>query len=216
MQNELEGINEMTRAALYLRVSTKRQETDNQLPDLKKLVESRGYTITDIYSEQESAWKTGHQRELARLRAEARLHKYDVVLIWAVDRLSRQGISAIFSIIEELQANGVKVVSCKESWLDQLSPAFIPIFLAISAWMAQYESDRRSERINAGLARVRETGKTRSGNPLGRPKGSHDKEKRKRSNYIRRWENEKVVNKLAPVTTSEIVTGNTMLPPIEN
>ncbi len=55
------------KAACYLRVSTGQQDVSNQLPAIKAWCESRGYELAEIYAENESAWRVGHQRELARL-----------------------------------------------------------------------------------------------------------------------------------------------------
>jgi|GEM_PF-5354955 len=56
---------EMTKASIYVRVSTGDQDTANQLLALTEWARKRGYGVVAIYSEEESAWKTGHQRELA-------------------------------------------------------------------------------------------------------------------------------------------------------
>ena len=81
------------KAVLYLRVSTTEQNVDNQLPALEAYADSRGWQIVEVYRENESAWKSGHQKELARLLADCRngRHRVDVVLVWALDRLSREG-----------------------------------------------------------------------------------------------------------------------------
>ena len=55
------------RASIYVRVSTGEQDTANQLSVLKDWAQQRGYEVTGVYGEEESAWKAGHQRELAHL-----------------------------------------------------------------------------------------------------------------------------------------------------
>ena len=74
------------------------------------------------------------------------------------------------------------VVSVRESWLDG-SPEVQDILIAFAGWMAERESARRSERIKAGLARRRAEGEA-----VGRQAGATDKGKRKRSGYVRSWE----------------------------
>jgi len=105
------------KAALYLRVSTTEQNVDNQLPALEAYAESRGWQIVETYRENESAWRAGHQRELARLLADIRggKRKYDVLLIWALDRLSRQGIGPLLQLINSFEVYGCHVVSVNES-----------------------------------------------------------------------------------------------------
>ncbi len=162
------------KVAVYARVSTDKQDTDNQIAQLGSWAASRGWEIVGVYSEQESAWKSGHQRELARLLDDAKKRKFDAVLAWALDRLSREGPLAILTLVNRLKNCGVKVISYQESWTE--APGELgELLYAIAGWVARIESQRRSERTKAGLARV-----VREGKKLGRPKGSKDKRKRKR------------------------------------
>ena len=98
------------------------------------------------------------------------------MLVWALDRLSREGASAILNLVNTFKLHGVAVVSYAEAWTE--APGAIgELLYAISGLgVAKMESERRSERTKAGLARVRAAGKV-----LGRPLGSKDK--RKRRNY---------------------------------
>ncbi len=169
---------EMTKASIYVRVSTGDQDTANQVLALTEWAKNRGYEVVAIYSEEESAWKTGHQRELARLLQDARKRKFDVMLVWALDRLSREGSLAILSLVHRLKTFGVKVISYQESWTE--APGELAELLyALTGWVARMESQRRSERTRAGLARVVAQGKR-----LGRPPGSKDRRKRKRKQRL--------------------------------
>ncbi len=176
------------KAALYLRVSTTEQNVDNQLPALEAYADSRGWQIVETYRENESAWRAGHQRELARLLADIRggKRKYDVLLIWALDRLSRQGIGPLLQLINSIEIYGCHVVSVNESWTHPDAGPMREMFIAMSAWAAKFESDRRSERTKAGLARAIANGKK-----LGRPAGKKDKGKRKRTGYLLRYANKR-------------------------
>ena len=162
------------KAAVYLRVSSNEQSTDNQYPALEAYAKNRNYEIVRVYEEEESAWKSGHQRELANLMADARQRRFQAVLVWALDRLSREGALAILSLVQKLSACGVKVLSYQEAWTE--APGELAELLyALTGWVARMESQRRSERTKAGLARVKAQGKC-----LGRPPGSKDKRKRRR------------------------------------
>jgi len=175
------------KAALYLRVSTTEQNVDNQLPALEAYADSRGWQIVEVYQENESAWKSGHQKELARLLADCRngRHRIDVVLMWALDRLSREGAAAILNLVNTFKAYGVRVISYQESWTE--APGAIgEVLYAIAGWVAKMESERRSERTKAGLARAIASGKR-----LGRPAGSKDGGKRKRTGYLLRYANKR-------------------------
>lgn len=170
-------------AALYLRTSTNDQHPENQLPALERYCYDRGYTVKGIYIEQETAWKQGHQRELSRLLDDLRTgkRKYDYLLVWALDRLSREGSAAILNLVATLKTYNCKVVSLQESWTE-LPGELGEVLYAIAGWVARMESERRSERTKAGLARA-----VKEGNRLGRPTGSKDKGKRKRTGYLLRY-----------------------------
>jgi DNA invertase Pin-like site-specific DNA recombinase len=68
----------------------------NQTAVLTNWAKQRGFEVIKIYEEEETAWRNGHQRELANLVADARRRKFQAVLVWALDRLSREGALAIF------------------------------------------------------------------------------------------------------------------------
>ena len=155
-----------------MRVSTTKQEIANQMPALEDYAKRRGFEIVQVYSENETAWKNGHQAQLARLIEDARKGKFEVALVWALDRLSREGALAILSLVSKLKNYGVKVISYQESWTE--APGDLAdILYAITGWVAKMESQRRSERTKAGLKRARQEGK-----PIG--KRGPDKKKRKR------------------------------------
>ena len=166
------------KVCIYSRVSTGEQDTKNQSVVLTDWANQRGYKVVKIYEEQESAWKSGHQKELANLVVDARHRKFQAVLVWALDRLSREGALAILSLVHKLSSNGVKVLSYQESWTE--APGELAeVLYALTGWVARMESQRRSERTKAGLARVRAHGKR-----LGRPPGSKDRRKRKRRQSV--------------------------------
>lgn len=163
-----------TRAAIYCRVSTSQQDANNQLDVLKAWANQRAFEVVEVYAETESAWRDGHQRELARLVGDARKGRFKVVLVWALDRLSRLGALSILSLIHRLSGYGVKVLSHQESWTE--APGDLAeILYAIAGWVARMESQRRSERTKAGLQRARANGKR-----LGRPPGARDKKRRRK------------------------------------
>ncbi len=128
-----------------------------------------------------SGWKGQQHKQLTELYQDAHLGKFQYVLCWALDRLSREGVSATLEIINRLGSSGVKVVSLQESWTEVDGP-LRELLLSIVAWVARMESERRSERTKAGLARAVNQGRT-----LGRPKGAKDSRKRKRTGYLLRY-----------------------------
>lgn len=171
----------MAKVAIYLRVSTTDQTAANQLPSLQKWVADRGHELVEVYAENESAWRSGHQRELSRLFGDLPKRKVDICLVWALDRLTREGIAKIFELVNKFKAYGVQVISYQESWTE-VGGAMADLLYAITAWVAEFESKRRSERIKAGVERLR-----REGRSVGRLPGAKDKHKRSRTGYLLRY-----------------------------
>jgi DNA invertase Pin-like site-specific DNA recombinase len=150
------------RAALYVRVSTDRQTVENQLADLRRMVEARGYEPL-IYEEVESAAKA--RRIYDGMMAAVRMGEVSAVAVWALDRLHRSMVGAIATVLE-LDRLGVRVLSVREPWLDTDGPVR-PLLVAIFGWVAEQERARLIERTRAGLERAR-----RQGKHIGRPRTS--------------------------------------------
>lgn len=181
-----------TDAAAWFRVSTGHQDSDNQVPDVDRFTAHHGYNVAKRYVVSDTAWKNGggaeYKKALQQALDDAHAGKFKVLVVWALDRIVRDdesGAEAALRIIRQFRQRGVTVVSVKESWLNG-SPEVQDVLVAFAGWMAQQESNRRSERIKAGLARRQAEGK-----PVGRQPGSADKKPRKRSGYVARWERER-------------------------
>ncbi|OGO29969.1 MAG: hypothetical protein A2Z29_04695 [Chloroflexi bacterium RBG_16_56_11] len=165
---------EIKRAVIYSRVSTDMQNPENQTPVLKEWAGRRGWTVLGVYEENASAWRDGHQSELSRLIGDAYKRRFDCVLVWALDRVSRQGALAILEFVHKLNKWGIHLYSLQESWTE--APGDLgELLFALTGWVARMESQRRSERTREGIARKR-----REGFRWGRPRGSHDKKIRKK------------------------------------
>lgn len=126
-----------------------------------------GGEITAEYIDEASGSKA-NRKELCRLLEDAHKRKFDTLLIWALDRLSREGIAKMLGYLEQLNGYGIRVLSHQEPWLDTSGP-IADLLLAIFAWVAQQERERIRERVKAGLERAKLSGKT-----LGRPQVSFD------------------------------------------
>jgi putative DNA-invertase from lambdoid prophage Rac len=164
----------MKRIAIYLRVSTDGQTTANQEPECRQLAERRGEVLAP-YQEQGSAVKV--RPEFTRMMKDARRGKFDVLVIWALDRFGRS-MAGNMADLEELDRLGVQVVSVRESWLDTTGPTR-GLLVAIFSWVAEQERARLIERTKAGIARARRHG-TKSGRKIGRPKARVDVEEARR------------------------------------
>ncbi len=106
------------RVCIYSRVSTGQQDTPYQSVVLSEWAKQRGFEVVKVYEEEESAWKSGHQRVLASLITDTRQRRFQAVLVWALDRLSREGALVILSLVNKLSSYGVKVLSYQESWTE--------------------------------------------------------------------------------------------------
>lgn len=142
----------MLKAAIYCRVSTDEQTTENQNIALKQLAANRGYEVVKIYQENDTAWKHGHQAELENCKRDAFNRQWDVLMFWSMDRLSRQGVSSMFRILEGFWDLGITTISLQEPELES-GGVIREILIAVSAWIAKIDSDRKSERTKAGIAR---------------------------------------------------------------
>jgi DNA invertase Pin-like site-specific DNA recombinase len=198
-----------TRAAVWLRVSTGSQHADNQVPDVEQFAAHHGYDIAERYEVSDSAWKDGggpeYKRTLQRALDDAHAGKFQVLIVWALDRIVRDdegGAEAALRIFRQFRQRGCIVVSVKESWLNG-SPEVQDILIAFAGWMAQRESDRRSERIRNGIARRRAEGL-----PVGRQEGARDRKPRRRSGYVAAWEDGGKRRQAASLRAPELVPGH--------
>jgi DNA invertase Pin-like site-specific DNA recombinase len=181
------------RAAVWARVSTHDQHTENQLTELRAWAEVLGVRVVAEYITEDSAWAEtanggSKGREFEAKRAEmlagVRSGTHPVVLAWAIDRLSRRGAEDMMRYLRLLAEAGADVRSKHDPWLHTADPLARELLIGVFATLAKYESQRRSERIKAGLKRRKEI----EGKPVGRQPGATDKGKRKRSGYVASWE----------------------------
>ncbi len=171
------------RIALYCRVSKNDESQDprNQLDPLRRYAGALGGEVVQEYVDLASG-SNGDRKEFLRMLQDAEVRKFDLLLVWALDRFSREGISNTLGYLERLKRNGVALKSLQESWLDTRDNGLGQLLLAIFSWVAQQERQRIVERTKAGLERAR-----RSGKRLGRPQGSRDHRERRKSGYYLRY-----------------------------
>lgn len=177
----------MVRVALYVRVSKSdlSQDPQNQLNPLRDYAKAIGGEIVAEYIDLASGGN-GERENFLKMFNDADKRTFDLLLIWALDRFSREGISNTLGYLERLRRNGVAVKSLQETWLDTRDEGIGQLLLAIFSWVAAQERKRIRERTLAGLKRAREAGKR-----LGRPQGSLDKKRRRKSGYNMRWTEDK-------------------------
>jgi DNA invertase Pin-like site-specific DNA recombinase len=148
--------------AIYARVSTDKQDTENQLVQLREFASKQGWEITREYVDYESGAKAD-RAEFQQMFTDASKRRFDLVLFWALDRLSREGVLETLQHLNRLTSYGVGFRSYTEQFFDSCG-IFKEAVIAIMATLAKQERVKRSERTKAGLDRVRAAGKR-----LGRP-----------------------------------------------
>ena len=148
------------RAAIYIRVSSHSQHTENQLPDLQRFCQNRGWKWT-VYRDQESG-ANETRPGLTKLLQDAHQRKFGVVVCWAVDRVCRNTKHFLY-VMDILQENSVQFVSYTQPILATDSPQG-KCFVQLLAVFAELERSMLSLRTRAGLQRARRHGKR-----IGRP-----------------------------------------------
>jgi DNA invertase Pin-like site-specific DNA recombinase len=155
------------RVAIYARVSTddKGQDPENQLRELRAWCASAGHAIVREYVDHESGRKgADRRRQFAALFEGASRRKFDLVLFWALDRFSREGMVPTILHLQRLSSCGVSFHSYTEAHLATDNELVRNILLALLASLAKVEAQKISERTKAGMARAKAKGER-----IGRP-----------------------------------------------
>lgn len=151
----------MKRVTIYARVSTKEQNVDMQIIDLRAYALARGLDIVREYIDYASGSRNDRESYL-KLLNDVRKRKTDAVLVWKFDRFARS-TKELINALEEFSGLGVDFISFKEN-IDTSTPAGKILFTMISAF-AEFERSIIRERVIAGMERAKAKGKI-----LGRPK----------------------------------------------
>lgn len=156
------------RVALYARVSTELQCTDNQLLDLRRHCSERGWKIAEEFIDHGVSGTKVSRPALDKLMDAARRHQFDTVIVWKFDRMGRS-VKHLVLTLDELRSLSIDFISFNEN-VDTSTPLGQAIFTIIAA-MAALERDIIVERVHAGLRRAKAEGKR-----LGRPKAIVDRD----------------------------------------
>src|SRR3989344_2657805 len=110
---------ENKKCVIYMRVSKsdKTQDPENQKEPLKKMAESLGLKVVGHYTDMASGGNSNRPKFQQMLK-NAKERKFDIILVWSLDRFSREGISNTLAYLEGLTKSGVGLKSLQESWLD--------------------------------------------------------------------------------------------------
>jgi DNA invertase Pin-like site-specific DNA recombinase len=150
------------RVAIYTRVSTGDQHIETQLLDLRDMARLRGYEIVAEYSDQISGTKS-KRPGLDKLMADARRNRFEVVLVWAFDRMARS-VRHFLEILDELNHLNIQFVSFREQ-IDTGSPLGRAMVVIVGA-IAELEKNLIVERVRAGMRRAKLEGRRIGRTPM--------------------------------------------------
>jgi DNA invertase Pin-like site-specific DNA recombinase len=158
------------KVAIYARVSTNEQTTQNQIRELKAWAKRAGHKVVAIYDDNGVSGAKGreYRKEFDKLLRGAVRREFDLVAAWSVDRLGRS-LQDLIGFLQELHGAGVDLYLHQQA-LDTTTPGGKAMFQMMGVF-AEFERSMISERVKSGLARAKSNGKT-----LGRPKVSDEVE----------------------------------------
>ena len=161
------------KVCLYARVSLdesnkddrRYQEPENQLEPLRAWAKGQGWEVVKEYVDRCSG--ADHNRpQFKQMLNDAMLQKFKLILVWKLDRFSREGISHTLSYIERLRGRGCAVKSLTEGWVDTSQDNPMSEFIiSIFSWVASEERRKISERTKLGIQRRKNLGIWKGGRP---------------------------------------------------
>lgn len=148
------------RIGIYARVSTGKQDTENQLGQLREFARNQaGWEIVAEYVEVISGSGKRDRVQFEHMMLAASQRKFDLLVFWALDRLSREGIVKTLGYLEQLTAWGIAYRSYTQPFLDTGNEMTNGIVLSVLAAVAKQERISISIRTKAGLQRARKAGR---------------------------------------------------------
>lgn len=142
--------------AMYVRVSTEEQNIENQLPDMEAWVEQNAKDDEVIWYQDHHTGRNMRRPGWRAMKLALVRNQIKTLVFWRVDRMARSFIDAI-DFYKHVEALGIQLISLKENF-DLSTPVGKLLFHMLISF-AQWESDIRSERTKAGMARAKAAGK---------------------------------------------------------
>jgi DNA invertase Pin-like site-specific DNA recombinase len=158
------------KVAIYARVSMDEKEKDhrfqdpeNQLISLRDFCKLRDFEIVGEYIDK---WSGADPNRPAFKKMFSETYTFNAIIVWKLDRFSRETLLQTLAYLEKLKSQGVAVISVTESWLDTREDnPYSKLVLAIMSWMAEEERRRISQRTRAGINKLRAIGQYNGGRP---------------------------------------------------
>ncbi|MGH0555537.1 recombinase family protein [Bacillus pretiosus] len=162
-------MNKKVRAGIYIRVSTEEQKQGHSLEAqesmLKEFADKKGYEIYDVYNDGGYSGKNFNRPEIQRLLSDLKDDKIDVILVWKVDRLSRNNTDVMSLIDTELTPRKKSLIITSID-MDSSSPTG-HMFISLLSTFARYERATIIDRVKAGMQKRAEKGYWNGGSILG-------------------------------------------------
>jgi len=175
--------------ALYARVSKDEmasdgslQDPENQLIPMRQFCQAMSWQISAEYIDRVSG-ADPNRPAFKSMMARVRQRHFDLILVWRLDRFSREGINNTLGYINELKAYKTALKSINESWLDTSQPEVAELLLAIMAWMASEERRKISENTKAALAKLKAKG-VKLGRPWHKEKAKDKRQQENRQDFV--------------------------------
>lgn len=154
------------KVAIYVRVSTVEQTTENQVRELQAHCQRQGYEVFKVYADEGISGSISDRPALGNMLNDARMGKFEVLLVWKIDRVARS-ISHLLEVLADLKGCGVGFVSLTEGINTETAQGrMLASFLGA---IAEFEKELIVERVRSGMARARAAGVK-----VGRPRRGFD------------------------------------------
>ena len=159
---------EQTDTAIYGRVSKddlgeRFQDPNNQIEPLKEFAKSMNWNVKFIFIDKKSG-ADSNRPEFKKMLAEARQHHFDLLLVWSLDRFSREPLLNTLSYLQQLKQHNIYLKSYTEN-IDTREGGTQELIMVILMWLAQEERNKISRRTKAGIELKRKKGEWRGGRP---------------------------------------------------
>jgi DNA invertase Pin-like site-specific DNA recombinase len=149
----------MKTVGIYARVSTDKQENGNQLDQLREFAAKQNWQVVAEFVDTVTGSGKLKRPQFEKMMLAASQKRFDCLLFWKLDRLSREGVRKTLDYLTRLDGWGVAWRSYQEPYFDSCGQ-FRDVVISIAATLAQQERINISERTLAGLQRARKAGKT--------------------------------------------------------
>lgn len=185
----------MKTVAIYIRISTEKQELKNQLRDLQEYCKKHKWTVYKVYQDVFTGKETieTQRQGFVDMFKEAHQKKFDIILFWDLSRFSRAGTLYTLQKLQELKNLNIDWHSYQEPYISSIGQ-FSDIVISIMSTLAKLEREKISERTKAGLRRAIEEGKR-----IGRPPKECIKGHKLHRIYKQRKNNKNIYDWICPV-----------------